>query len=221
MLSKATETLESGVGAGPRFEAWRHGRNHILQGREVLVVQAAAADQFPDALDRIEFRAVRRQKGQLEVIGDLVSPGGVQAGVMIPGVVTDHHHLLARPATLTFELPQEIPAGACIKHAFGPGHDELAVPQAHRAEEADAFAGWGMKADWVGYFGRHPHSATRTMLLEMNLIQGPKINARLLSHRPEFFYACSVIRDRRVQSWAWACGAEILTAGRVAGTVEY
>jgi hypothetical protein len=29
---------------------------------------------------------------------------------------------------------------------------------------------------------------------------GIKFNADLLSQRPEFFYACSVIRDRRVQS---------------------
>jgi len=160
MLSDTTETSEGGVWARPRFEAWRNGRNNVIQRREVLVVQTAATDQFPDAFDRIEFRAVRRQKGQLEVIGDRVSPSGVPAGVMIPGVVTDHHHLSACPATLTFELPQEIPAGACIKHAFGPGHNELAVPQAHCAKEADAFAGRGMQADWVGDFGRNPHTAT-------------------------------------------------------------
>ena len=98
---------------------------------------------------------------------------------------------------------------------------QLAVAQAHRSEIAHAFACRSMKQNWIFYFGRHPHPTTRTMLLEMNLIQGPKINADLLSQRPEFFYACSVIRDRRVQSRAWACGAEILAGGRVAGTVEY
>jgi len=44
-----------------------------------------------------------------------------------------------------------------------------------------------MKQNWIFYLGWYPHPTARTMLLEMNLIQGPKINARLLSHRPEFF----------------------------------
>jgi hypothetical protein len=38
-----------------------------------------------------------------------------------------------------------------------------------------------MKQNWIFYLGWHPHPTTRTVLLEMNLIQCPKIKALVLS----------------------------------------
>ena len=152
---------------------------------------------------------------------ELLAPFLVQKRVMVFSIVANHNDSSrGARADLTQQF-EKLPKCLGVENLLLSLGKQLAVAQAHRSEIAHAFACRSMKQNWIFYFGWYPHPTARTMLLEMNLIQGPKINADLLSQRPEFFYAGSVIQDRRVQSWAWACGAEILAGGRVAGTVEY
>jgi hypothetical protein len=60
------------------MEARLDGGDDAIQDREVLIVPAAAADQLPDAFDRIEFGTVGGQKMQSKVIGDLFPPRRVE-----------------------------------------------------------------------------------------------------------------------------------------------
>src|SRR4051812_13520986 len=99
ILNDAAKTPKGGIGARPFLKARADGSNDIVECGEVLIVQATAADQLPHPFDGIEFGAVRRKEVQAEPILDACSPGRVQSGVMITGVVTDDDHALAIPAT--------------------------------------------------------------------------------------------------------------------------
>jgi len=55
--------------------------------------------------------------------------------------------------------------------------NEATVIEADGAEVADTLAGGVMEEYGVLDFGRHPHPAAGTMLLEMDLVEGPKLDA--------------------------------------------
>jgi len=118
MLRDGTEATEVtldettlGGAAGSRDDAVQRGA--------VLVVQAAAPNQFPNALDRVELRTVGRKKMQVKVSGDLGSPSSRQDGVVIARVVDDDDDLASALPAHALEFPQEVPAGDRIEHAFG------------------------------------------------------------------------------------------------------
>ena len=59
---------------------------------EVAVVKTKAASQFPNSLDRVEFRTVGRQEIESERRRLLLAPWTVESGMVIAGVVADGHH---------------------------------------------------------------------------------------------------------------------------------
>jgi hypothetical protein len=69
-----------------------HSGNHGVEVWKISIVQATAPSQFPNALDRIQLRAVGRQIVQCKVCGVLLSPLLVQSGMMISRVVSDDNH---------------------------------------------------------------------------------------------------------------------------------
>ena len=220
MLNDATETLKREVGARPVEQPRCDRRDNVVQSREIPIVQTTAADQLPDAFDRIKFRAVRRQEMQAEMCCDFVPPLLVEARVVVTGVVDNHDNGPARAAADSFDLLEEIPAGIGVEHAFRSGHNEFAIPKSHRTEIADALTGWGVQADGIGHFRWNPHSTTRSMLLKMHFIHCPKIEIILARQDAEFFYARFAIRD-----WIWrpvaaVCAAENPDAEIVADTDE-
>src|SRR5580704_9658368 len=136
MLENPAEALQRGVWAGPRFKGWFNRRDDLLQDCKITVVNAATPGEFPDPFDRIEFRTVGRQKVQAKVTGDFPPPWLMELGMVITGIVDDDHHFPAWP-TVSLQFSKEVPAGDSVKPAVGPGHDQLAVLEAHGAKKAD------------------------------------------------------------------------------------
>lgn len=220
MLSNAAQALERGVRPRPCAERWLDRSDDALQGREVLIMEATTTDQFPNPLDGIELRTVRRQKVQPEAIGDRGPPGFVQDRVVIAGVVADDHHLATGAASDTLKFAQEVPTSLRIEPAFGPRHDQFTVPQAHRAKEADTLARGGMAADRIMNLGRHPKTTARTVLLEMHFIHRPQIDVDASGQLPEFFYAPLALECPLAPLPDEACAAESQVAETVSGTGE-
>jgi hypothetical protein len=90
---------------------------------------------------------------------------------------------------VAFKFAKEVPAGLRIEHSFRSGHAQLSVPETDRPEEADALSGGRMTANWIGYFRWNPHAAARAVLLEVNFIESPQLDAWISSQSTEFFYA--------------------------------
>jgi len=218
MLSDPAEARQGGVRTGPCTKARSNCGDDVVQFGKVLVVKTAAANQFPNAFDRIEFRAVRRQKVEDEMVRDFPAPLFVQGSVMIASVIDDHNHLSARGLGQSLHPAKESPAGAGVEHPVWRRHDQFAILQAHGPKVTDAFAGWGVKADGVLDFGRNPHAAARAMLLEVHFIHSPQINLWVSCQNAEFFYARLAIQGRlwRPAGAVFASGNP--TAERAVGT---
>ena len=58
MLDNTAEAAQSSIWTGPCFEPGLDGRYDAFKLHKVLIVQAAASDQHPDSLNRVEFGAV-------------------------------------------------------------------------------------------------------------------------------------------------------------------
>ena len=61
------------------------------------------------------------------------------------------------------------------------------ITQAQSAKVANTFSCWMMQQNRIFTFGRHPHSTPGAVLLEMNFIQGPKVNVIIGSKFSDFF----------------------------------
>ena len=208
MLGDATQALKRGIGTRPSAECWLEGSDYIVQCWEVLIVETATPDQFPDAFDRIELWTVRRQKMEPEVMGDGCSPRLVQHSVVIACVIADDHHCATRVATDAFQFTQEVPASLRIEPAFRTRHYQLAVPQAHCPEETDAFACRSVSANRIVDLGRNPETTARSVLLKVYFIHGPHFHLVALSQTTEFFYARLEVGDPLVRPVAWVCANE-------------
>ena len=64
-----------------------------------MVMQATPSEEFPDAFDGIEFRAVGRQELQMKMRFMLSPPGRVQGRMVITSVVADDHDAPTRAAS--------------------------------------------------------------------------------------------------------------------------
>ena len=132
--------------------------------------------EFPHALRGIQFRAVGWQEVQAETFRLLLPPVAVQSGVVISGVVGNHHHLSSRASAGGTKLFQELPAGQGVELTRLTPEDESAIAQTDRSIVAHALAGGLVKQHGVPGFGRDPHAAARTVLLKMHFVHGPEIN---------------------------------------------
>ena len=213
MLKNPTETLQRSVWAGPNLEYRFNSSDDVIQGCKVAVVKTAAPNQLPHAFNRVKFRAVGREKMQAKMTCNFPAPRLMQAGVVITGVVDDHYHFSAGAA---LQFPIEIPASACVKHAVGSGHDQLAVFEAHCAEKADALARRGVETNWIVHFGRNPHATTRAVLLKMDFIHRPQIDVSPSRQCVKFFYARPAKAGRIWPLADAACASESQAGGKVA-----
>jgi len=94
----------------------------------------------------------------------------------------------------------------------------LPVPQAHGAKVADAPPRGVVPQNGIAVLRRHPHSAARAILLEVHLIQGPKVNAFVGGEPAQFFLLRLVGSGPHAQSAGEVSGGEIRTGGTDAGT---
>jgi hypothetical protein len=149
-------------------------------------MEASAPEQFPDALNRVEFGAVGREEAQLKDVSPPLPPGFMELCVMIAGIVCDDHHFAAGP-TMACQHPEEVQACLGIEHAIGSGNHQFAVIDSHSTGAADGFSGRGMKANRIVLLGRHPHPAASSVLLKVDLVQSPQVEVIPAHQRPEFF----------------------------------
>ena len=139
---------------------------------------------------------------------------------MVFGVVdNDHHAPPGAPAALA-QFGQKIPSRHPIKTPAFAAEEELAIPQADGPKIANAFARGRMEQNWVGHFGRHPKTPPRAVLLKVNFVDGPEVNAGIGRQRLEFFYAWLVSADRLEPPPGAVCGNGNPTGERAAGIGE-
>lgn len=153
--------------------------HEVVQRGEVLVMGCESAQQFPNALDGVEVRAVRWQKIQP------VRRGVRIGGVMVSGVVENEH----RGETATAMARKQAQKGfkrARIENRTEHS-DQLAGPKIDRPEKGQGFARGRVPHDGVFCFRRNPHAAAGAMLLEVALVQTPEIKPFIVQHPVEFF----------------------------------
>jgi hypothetical protein len=195
------------------------GRDHILDSREIPVVGGEAPSQFPHAFDRIEVRAIRRQVFEPEQGLSSLPPLLVQRRVMIARVVCDYDDPPAGTRTDLPEMPQEIETRFSIEASGLTSEDQLAVAQADGSEVSNAPPCRVVQQNRVRGLRRNPHSAPRTVLLEVNLIHGPQVNVFASCQSPEFFLPGLDPRGWRWRSQALVSAGEIQVVGIIADTV--
>jgi hypothetical protein len=181
-------------------------------------MQTEPPRQFPNPFDGIQVRAVGRQVAQGEFGLLLRPPSRVQRGVMIFGVVDDHHHAPSRPSAAAPQFFQEAPGRHPIKAARFAAEEEFTVPQADSSKVADAFACGSMEQNWIVHLGRNPHPAAGAVLLKMNFIDGPEVNGGIVGQGVEFFYARLALSDRLEPPPGAVCGSGSPIVERAAGT---
>ena len=96
--------------------------------------------------------------------------------------------------------------------------EKLSVPQTDSAEIADTLASGVVKHHRVVHLGRNPHAGAGTVLLEVNFINRPQINAGVSCQCAEFFYAWLVLAGQPEQLKAAVCAGESLTGETTSGT---
>jgi len=101
-------------------------------------VKAAPASELPDSLDRIEFRAVRRQEFEAEFLLVGFAPVPVQSCVVISGIVQDHDDVAQCGSSGAVELTQEVKEGLRPKPLGLAAVDEAPVAEADGAKVAYA-----------------------------------------------------------------------------------
>src|ERR1035438_10891745 len=89
MLLNRAEPPEYGIGAVPHLELGIDDVGNALEAREVPVMDPEAAEQLPDSFDWIEIGTVGRQEMEAEGRSVGVPPLGMEACMVISGVVGD------------------------------------------------------------------------------------------------------------------------------------
>ena len=116
--------------------------------------------------------------------------------MVIGSVVQDHDGLARCGSTGAVELAQEVEKRLRPKPLGLAAVDEAPVTETDGAKVAHTLAGGVVEQNRVSGFGRHPEAAARSMLLEMNFVQRPKINGGVADEPTEFFLPSPVGRGR-------------------------
>jgi len=135
--------------------------------------------EFPDALDRVQFGAVRWQEVQRETLGALFPPLLVKPGMVVSRIVRDHRDTPCRSAAGRPQRLEKLPTGDGIELARLAPKEEPSVPQANGAKIANVIPAGMVMQDRVPGFGRDPHPTARPMLLEVHFVHRPKIHRRI------------------------------------------
>lgn len=161
--------------------------DELIECGEVAIVHAETTGELPDALDRIQFRAVRGKKVEGEVRVAPGPPGLMEARVVVPDVVCDEDDSAPGARAAVVQAAEKIEEGLGIEAVRFAPMKELPVAQTHCTKIADALARRVMQHDRIGLFGRNPHATPRAVLLEVHLVQRPEVDRGIAAQAEEFF----------------------------------
>ena len=136
---------------------------------------------------------------------------------MVFGVVEDDDHATTGLGADAAKAAQKRPAGLGVKMALGFGAAKLAVAESDGTEVADAFTSGRVDEDRIPDLRGNPHTAPAPVLLEMDLIHRPEINAWVGGQFAEFFLPPPADAGRIGPLAVGVCGGETPTAERAAG----
>ena len=108
MLGDTAQFSERVIGLFPKSKLPFDRLNHASQSGKVAIVQAKPTSQFPDTLDRVQIRAIRWQVAHQELGFLLCPPSRVELGVVILGVVDNHHYPATGPAAALPQLAKKV-----------------------------------------------------------------------------------------------------------------
>src|SRR5208282_3693167 len=134
---------------------------------------------------------------------------------MIPSVVQYQHH--APPGCLLAQQALEKALERDRIENRAHHANELTALQADGTKAGDGLAGRRVLQDWILDFGRYPHAAARTVLLEVTFIQAPQFDVGTVSQTTEFFLLPRLSADPIERLGGAACVTESPVAGIVAG----
>lgn len=108
-------------------------------------------------------------------------------GVVILGVVEDDHDDATAKPVLAAQSAQEAPVRLGVEAALGLGCHQAAVADAHRPKVTDRFSRGSGGTHRVADLRSSPQPKAASMLLEMDLVQGPKVDLTVCGEMPEFY----------------------------------
>ncbi len=130
----------------------------IVKNGKISIVGTLVSRQLPDSFNRIQVRAIRRQKIQPEDMTVFVQPRLELPGMMPTCVIYNNQHGPALSAVAD-KLRQECLERRGIECFLRPP-DKASVLRAHRAKEGHALARGRMQEHGVHVFRRYPHGAS-------------------------------------------------------------
>ena len=134
---------------------------------------------------------------------------------MIPSVVQYQHHAPSGCLLAQQTLEKALERGGVENRAHHA--NELTNVQADGAKAGDGLAGRRMPQDGVLDFGRYPHAAARTVLLEVTFIQTPQFDVGTASQTTEFFLLPRLSADPIERRGGAVCVTESPVVETVAG----
>ena len=219
MLCDGAESPEHGIWTSPDFELRVHDEGKFGERREVAIMEPESAQEFPNALDWVELRAVRREEEQREIGLLSQTPSRVERSMVVLRIVDDDNHASAGPGADSAQVPKERPTGLGIETAGGWKGAQFTITDANGSKIADGFASGSVETDWVFDLWRNPHPTAASVLLEMNLIERPQIDPGIGGQSLEFFLPPLALRDLLAPPPVAVRAGENPDAGKVAGTV--
>ncbi len=144
--------------------------------------------QFPDPLNGVEIRAVRRHEQQSKALFAFVAPCPVQAGMMVTDIVQDHHDPAPGTVGEPPQLFQKHEERVSVEPVNFTAVHELPIPDADGSKVADALPGRVVQQNGVLDLRRHPHPTGRAVLLEPDLIVCTEIHRAGPGQGAQFFY---------------------------------
>ncbi len=139
---------------------------------------------------------------------------------MVISSIVQHHDDAPPRRVLAHQAPEESLEGGSVEDGAHHSH-ELSAVQADGAKAGHGFSGRCMPQDRVFDFGRYPHSATRTVLLEVTFIQTPQFDVGTTSQTTEFFLLPQLLADPIGQPGGGACVTESPSLEIVAGIAAH
>ena len=181
-------------------------------------MQTAASVELPDPFDRVRLWTVRRQEPQGDAFGVGRPPGSVQPGVVVRGIVQNQHHSPPSRSIGPAELAEEIKEGLGSESLRLAQVKRPPVSQAHGAKVAVAPPCGVVQQNRIAVLRRHPHATARAILLEVHLIQRPKVSTFVGGQPAQLSLWRLVGLGSRVQSAGEVSGVGTRTGGADAGT---